>query len=206
MTADIVLAVIQVVVVAAGAPLLVGALRTLKARLVGRRGPRVLQPYADLVKCLRKEAVVSTTTSWIFRLTPYVLFSTMVVASLIVPLLLARPVLDFAGLVLLMYLFVLGTFFLALAGLDADSAFGGMGSSREVAVAALAEPTIMVEILALAVRAETTSLGGIESLAEHRASVEGPESKTPPSLLRLSIGLEHPDDLIADLEQALTER
>jgi hypothetical protein len=67
-----------------------------------------------------------------------------------VPLFLARPVLDFAGLVLLMYLFVFGTFFLALAGLDAGSAFGGMGSSREVAVAALAEPTIVVAILALA--------------------------------------------------------
>jgi len=161
MTADVILAVIQVLVVTAGAPLLVGALRTLKARLVGRRGPRVLQPYANLAKLLRKEAVVSTTTSWIFRVTPYVLFSTMVAAALIVPLLLARPVLDFAGLVLLMYLFVLGTFFLALAGLDAGSAFGGMGSSREVAVAALAEPTIMVAILALALRAETTSLGGI---------------------------------------------
>jgi len=161
MTADVILAVIQVLVVTAGAPLLVGALRTLKARLVGRRGPRVLQPYANLAKLLRKEAVVSTTASWIFRVTPYVLFSTMVAAALIVPLLLARPVLDFAGLVLLMYLFVLGTFFLALAGLDAGSAFGGMGSSREVAVAALAEPTIMVAILALALRAETTSLGGI---------------------------------------------
>jgi formate hydrogenlyase subunit 4 len=161
MTADVILAVIQVLVVTAAAPLLVGALRTLKARLVGRRGPRVLQPYANLAKLLRKEAVVSTTTSWIFRVTPYVLFSTMVAAALIVPLLLARPVLDFAGLVLLMYLFVLGTFFLALAGLDAGSAFGGMGSSREVAVAALAEPTIMVAILALALRAETTNLGGI---------------------------------------------
>jgi formate hydrogenlyase subunit 4 len=161
MTADVILAVIQVLVVTAAAPLLVGALRTLKARLVGRRGPRVLQPYANLAKLLRKEAVVSTTTSWIFRVTPYVLFSTMVTAALIVPLLLARPVLDFAGLVLLMYLFVLGTFFLALAGLDAGSAFGGMGSSREVAVAALAEPTIMVAILALALRAETTNLGGI---------------------------------------------
>jgi formate hydrogenlyase subunit 4 len=161
MTADVILAVIQVLVVTAGAPLLVGALRTLKARLVGRRGPRVLQPYANLAKLLRKEAVVSTTTSWIFRFTPYVLFSTMVAAALIVPLLLARPVLDFAGLVLLMYLFVLGTFFLALAGLDAGSAFGGMGSSREVALAALAEPTIMVAILALALRAETTNLGGI---------------------------------------------
>jgi formate hydrogenlyase subunit 4 len=161
MTADVILAVIQVLVVTAAAPLLVGALRTLKARLVGRRGPRVLQPYANLAKLLRKEAVVSTTTSWIFRVTPYVLFSTMVAAALIVPLLLARPVLDFAGLVLLMYLFVLGTFFLALAGLDAGSAFGGMGGSREVAVAALAEPTIMVAILALALRAETTNLGGI---------------------------------------------
>jgi len=161
MTADVILAVIQVLVVTAAAPLLVGVLRTLKARLVGRRGPRVLQPYANLAKLFRKEAVVSTTTSWIFRITPYVLFSTMVTAALIVPLLLARPVLDFAGLVLLMYLFVLGTFFLALAGLDAGSAFGGMGGSREVAVAALAEPTIMVAILALALRAETTNLGGI---------------------------------------------
>ena len=161
MTGDLLLALVQVLVVAAGAPLLVGALRTLKARLVGRRGPRVLQPYADLAKLFRKEAVVSTTTSWIFRITPYVLFSTMVVAALLVPLLLARPVLDFAGLVLLIYLFVLGTFFLALAGLDAGSAFGGMGSSREVAVAALAEPTVMVAILALALRAETTNLGGI---------------------------------------------
>jgi formate hydrogenlyase subunit 4 len=161
MTVEVVLAAIQVLVVAAGAPLLVGALRTLKARLVGRRGPRVLQPYADLAKLFRKEAVVSTTTSWIFRATPYVLFSTMAVAALIVPLLLARPALGFAGLVLLTYLFVLGTFFLALAGLDAGSAFGGMGSSREVAVAALAEPTVMVAILALALRAETTNLGGI---------------------------------------------
>lgn len=161
MTRDLSLALLQVVVVAGCAPLLVGALRTLKARFVGRRGPRLLQPYADLAKLLRKEAVVSTTTSWIFRVTPYVLISTMFVAALIVPLFIARPVLDFAGLVLLMYLFVFGTFFLALAGLDAGSAFGGMGSSREVALAALAEPTVMVAILALALRAESTNLGAI---------------------------------------------
>jgi formate hydrogenlyase subunit 4 len=166
MIADVALALLQVVIVAGGAPLLVGALATMKARLGGRRGPRVLQPYADLAKLLRKEAVVSTTASWIFRVTPYVLIATMLVAALIVPVLLARPVLDFAGLVLLMYLFVLGTFFLALAGLDTGSAFGGMGSSREVAVAALAEPTIMIAILGLALRAETTNLGGIvESFA-----------------------------------------
>jgi len=161
MIVDAALALLQVVIVAGGAPLLVGVLRTTKARLCGRRGPRVLQPYSNLAKLLQKDAVVSTTTSWIFRVTPYILIATMLVASLIVPVLLARPVLDFAGLVLLMYLFVLSTFFLALAGLDAGSAFGGMGSSREVAVAALAEPTIMVAILALALRAETTNLGAI---------------------------------------------
>ena len=164
---EIVVALLQVLLVAAGAPLLVGVVRLLKARFVGRRGPRLLQPYADLAKLFRKEAVVSRTTSWIFRLRPYVLFATMVVAPLIVPLVLARPVLDFAGLVLLIYLFVLGTFFLALAGLDAGSAFGGMGASREVAVAALAEPTVMIAILALALRAGTTNLGGIVERFAH---------------------------------------
>jgi formate hydrogenlyase subunit 4 len=167
MIVDLGLALLQVLVVAGGAPLLTGAVRTMKARLTGRRGPRVLQPYADLAKLLGKGAVVSATTSWIFRATPYVLIATMVVAALIVPVILARPVLDFAGLVLLMYLFVLGTFFLALAGLDAGSAFGGMGSSREVAVAALAEPTIMIAILALALRAETTNLGAIVARFAH---------------------------------------
>jgi formate hydrogenlyase subunit 4 len=161
MITDVALALLQMLVVAGGAPLLVGGVRTMKARLTGRRGPRPLQPYADLAKLLRKGTVVSTTTSWIFRATPYVLTATMLVAALIVPVILARPVLDFAGLVLLVSLFVLGTFFLALAGLDAGSAFGGMGSSREVAVAALAEPTIMIAVLALALRAETTNLGAI---------------------------------------------
>ncbi len=161
MIADLVAAAVQVAVVAAGAPLLVGVLRTLKARLVGRRGPDPWQPYADLRKLLRKEAVVSTSTSWVFRVTPYVLVATMLVASVIVPVVLSRTALPFAGIILLMYLFMLGTFFLALAGLDSGSAFGGMGSSREVAVAALAEPTVILAVFALALRAGTTNLGGI---------------------------------------------
>jgi formate hydrogenlyase subunit 4 len=136
-------------------------LRTLKARLVGRRGPRPWQPYADLAKLLRKEAVVSTTTSWVFRVTPYVLFATMLVAAVIVPVVASRTALPFAGIILLMYLFLVGSFFLALAGLDSGSAFGGMGASREVAVAALAEPTVILAVFALALRADTTNLGGI---------------------------------------------
>jgi formate hydrogenlyase subunit 4 len=158
----IVVGLLQVALVAAGAPLVTGLLRTLKARLVGRRGPSPLQPYADLRKLLAKDAVVSITTSWIFRATPWVLFASMLAASLVVPLVVSRPGLAFAGnIILVMYLFMLGTFFLALAGLDAGSAFGGMGSSREVAVAALAEPTVILAVFALALRAGTTNLGGI---------------------------------------------
>ena len=162
MTAAILAALAQTLVVAAAAPLLVGLIRTLKARLVGRRGPYPWQPYADLVKLLQKEAVVSETTSWVFAVTPYVLAATMLVAAAVVPVIVTRPALAFAGnVILLMYLFMLGTFFLALAGLDSGSAFGGMGSSRGVAVAALAEPTIMLAVFALAIRTGTTNLGGV---------------------------------------------
>jgi formate hydrogenlyase subunit 4 len=153
---------LQVLVVGAGAPLLVGFTRTLKARLVGRPGPGPVQPYRDLRKLLGKEPVVSDTTSWIFRVTPYLLAATMLVAALVVPVVTSRPALGFAGnAILLMALFLFGTFFLALAGLDAGSAFGGMGASREVAVAALAEPTVIVAIFALAMRAGTIDLGGV---------------------------------------------
>jgi formate hydrogenlyase subunit 4 len=157
----VLLAVLQAAVVALGAPLVVGTLRTLKARLVGRRGPAPWQPFLDLRKLLAKTPVVSDTTSWIFRVTPYVLAGAMLVAAQATPLLTSRPPLAFAGIILLMSLFLLGTFFLALAGLDAGSAFGGMGSSREVAVAALAEPTVILAVFALALRANTTNLGGI---------------------------------------------
>ncbi len=152
MTAEALAAALQVLLVGLGAPLLTGVVRALKARLVGRPGPPPWQPYADLRKLLGKERVVSTTTSWVFRLTPLVLAGTMLVSALVVPLVVTRPALAFAGnIILLMYLFLLGTFFLALAGLDAGSAFGGMGSSREVAVA----------VFALAMRAGTIDLGGM---------------------------------------------
>jgi formate hydrogenlyase subunit 4 len=169
-------ALAQAAVVGLGAPLLVGLVRTLKARLAGRPGAPPWQPYLDLAKLLAKEAVVSTTTSWVFRLTPYVLAGSMLVGALVVPVLVSRPALGFAGnIILLMYLFLLGTFFLALAGLDAGSAFGGMGSSREVAVAALAEPTVILAVLALALRARTVDLGSVvEHLAREPLLVANP--------------------------------
>jgi formate hydrogenlyase subunit 4 len=158
----VVAAVLQSALVAVGAPLVVGLLRALRARLQGRRGASPLQPYRDLWKLCAKEVVVSETTSWIFRVTPYLLAAIMLVVAAVVPLVVTRPAFAFTGnIVLVMYLLLLGTFFLALAGLDAGSAFGGMGSSREVMVAALAEPTVILAIFALALQAGTTNLGGI---------------------------------------------
>jgi formate hydrogenlyase subunit 4 len=162
MTASILIEAIQLLIVALGAPLLVGALRKLKARLQGRRGASVFQPYRDLRKLLAKEAVISENTSWIFRFTPYLVTSVMLLSSLVVPMLSTRTPLGFTGnIIVLMYLLLLATFFLALAGLDAGSAFGGMGSSREMIIAALAEPTVMIAIFAIALRVGSTSLDEI---------------------------------------------
>src|SRR3972149_10082397 len=139
---EIAMELIELLIVMLGAPLLVGVIRKAKARLQGRRGAGMLQPFADIRKLLLKEAVVSENTSWIFRFTPCLLATTMLLSALIVPVLTTRAAPGFMGnIIALMYLFLLGTFFLALAGLDAGSAFGGMGSSREVAIAALAAPT-----------------------------------------------------------------
>lgn len=162
MTARILVEAIQLLILAFGAPLLVGSVRKLKARLQGRRGASVFQPYRDLRKMLVKEAVISENTSWIFQFTPYLVASVMLLSSLVVPMLTTHTPLGFTGnIIVLMYLLLLATFFLALAGLDAGSAFGGMGSSREMIIAALAEPTVMIAIFAIALRVGSTSLDEI---------------------------------------------
>jgi formate hydrogenlyase subunit 4 len=162
MLQDIAVALAQWVIVVLGGPLLAGVIRKIKARLQGRRGAPVWQPYLDIRKLLIKEAVISENTSWIFRFTPYVGMATMLLAAFIVPILTTAGSLQFLGnIILLMYLFLLSTFFIALAGLDAGSSFGGMGSSRGMAIAALAESTVMIAIFAIALRAGTTGLSEI---------------------------------------------
>jgi formate hydrogenlyase subunit 4 len=144
------------------APGLVGLIRWMKARLQNRRGAPVWQPYLELRKLFGKEVVVSRNASWLFRAAPFVIFASTVAAAALVPLLAAPSSVDGWGdLVVLVYLLLLGTFFLALAGLDPGSAFGGMGASREVTVAALAEPTLALAVFALALGAGSTNLGRI---------------------------------------------
>ena len=153
---------VQAALVLALAPGLVGLVRWLKARLQSRRGAPPWQPYYELRKLFGKDVVVSRNASWLFRAAPYVVFASTAVAACLVPSLTAtRPVDAVGDLLALVYLLLLGTVALALAGLDPGSAFGGMGSSREMTVAALAEPTVALAIFALALRAGSTNLGQI---------------------------------------------
>jgi len=152
----------QVIILLTISPFLVGLIRKVKARFQCRRGASVLQPYADLAKLFRKQPVVSTTTSWIFTATPYILFASTLSAGLLVPTFTSQTPLNFAGnIIALVYLLALGTFFLILAGLDAGSAFGGMGSSRDVSISALIEPALVLALIVAAVTFGSTDLGAI---------------------------------------------
>jgi formate hydrogenlyase subunit 4 len=144
------------------APGLVGLIRWIKARLQSRLGPPPWQPYRELRKLLRKEVVVSDNASWLFRFAPYAVSTSTLAIAFLVPLIVVPRRFDMIGdLFVVVYLLLLGTFWLALAGLDPGSAFGGMGASRDVTVAALAEPSTATAIFSLALGAGSTNLGAI---------------------------------------------
>jgi formate hydrogenlyase subunit 4 len=162
------LEIVQAILVLCLAPGLVGFVRWLKARLQSRRGAPPWQPYFELTKLFGKEVVMSNNASWLFRFAPYIVFSSTLAVVFLVPFLAAPLPFDSLGdLLVVVYLLLLGTFFLALAGLDPGTAFGGMGASREMTVAAIAEPTIALAIFGLALSANSTNLGRIviETLA-----------------------------------------
>ena len=141
------------------APLLSGCIKNWKAKLQNRRGPPIWQPYFDLAKFLRKDMVISEHASWIFRAMPGVLFISTLLAGLMVPMVSASaPLSLFGGALAFVGLLALGRFFLALAGLDPGSAFGGMGSSREMTISAIAEPALMLAIFTVAIAANSTNL------------------------------------------------
>jgi formate hydrogenlyase subunit 4 len=149
------------------APLVSGIIRNWKARLQNRRGPRIWQPYADLVKFLRKDMVISDQASWIFSFAPHVVFLTALLSGLMVPMLVQQaPLSLFGGVLAVVGLLALGRFFLALGGLDPGSAFGGMGSSREMTLSAIAEPAMMLAIFTVAIGAGSTDLSRIVQAAQ----------------------------------------
>jgi len=180
----IILVVAQTIVLLAVSPFIVGLIRKVKARLQLRRGASVFQPYADLAKLFRKQPVVSTTTSWIFTATPYIVFASTLAAGLLVPIFVSSTPLNFAGnIIALVYLLALGTFFLMLACLDAGSALGGMGSSREAIVASLTEPAMILSIFAIALTKGSTNLS---TIVHKTALLEGIVTDPSPYLMALA--------------------
>lgn len=164
----VVLTAVQVVVLVAAAPLLVGVMRQVRARLEGRAGAGIGQPWRDLRKLLRRPAASPAGTGWAFRVAPLVLMGTSLVLAAVVPLLTTASPLDpAADLFAVVGLLALGTVTLALAALDTGTAFGGMGASREITVLALVEPTILVAVFALSARVGSTNLAAIVTATLH---------------------------------------
>ncbi len=145
------------------APLAVGMLRWTKARLQGRQGPRLIQPYLDLSKLLSKRPVIPEAASWLFSAAPYVVFTSYALLGFLVPVvyLPQGSTLPWADLLLLVYLLGLAKFVMALAGMDTGAPLAGLGSSRKMLVHTLAEPALVVIVYALALRWRTTSLPAI---------------------------------------------
>jgi len=148
----------QVFIAAALAPLLSGIIRKMKNILRMRKGAPVLQPYYNLAKLSGKDEVISEDTSWIFRATPFVLLISVLVAFLLVPLNGSGRVFPHIGdIILVIFMPALGRFFLSLAGLDAGSAFGGMGSSREMFISSLVEPVMLLSLFVVALNSGSTN-------------------------------------------------
>ena len=151
--------ILQILFLMAIAPFVQGIIKKTKALLQGRYGPSVWQPYYDLRKYMNKDQVVSEHASWLFLLTPYVVFVTTVVAAAMIPVFMTDTLLSFTGqLVIMVYLFGMARFFTALSGMDTGSSFGAMGSSRDMFVAVLAEPALFVTLLAVALPLKTTNI------------------------------------------------
>jgi formate hydrogenlyase subunit 4 len=152
----------QMLLVLALAPLLTGILRKAKARLLRRRGPPVLQPYRDLVRLLRKEVVLAESASWLFRAAPYLIFAATWVAAALIPTFATGLIFSWsADLIAIIALLGSARFFMALAGMDVGTSFGGIGSSREMMIASLAEPAMIMIVFVLALIAGSTQLSTI---------------------------------------------
>jgi formate hydrogenlyase subunit 4 len=178
--AGVISALLQIALVAVGSPLLVGVMRQIRARMEGRAGAGVLQPWRDLRKLARKQPMTPRGTSEVFRTAPLLMLATTVAVVAVAPFVTIAAV-PAAGtdLFVVVALLTLGAAALALAGLDTGTAFGGMGASREITILALVEPTLLVAIFALSVPVGSTNLADIVTSILHDPS----RAITPANLL-----------------------
>jgi formate hydrogenlyase subunit 4 len=163
--ADFFLQAVQMMLVVAVAPAILGVTRKVKARLLRRIGPPVLQPYRDLWKLMHKEAVLAHNASWIYRTAPYLIFAATWVAAALVPSYATGLLFSWsADLIAIVALLATARFTLALAGMDVGTAFGGIGSSREMMIASLAEPAMLLIVFTVALVAGTTQLSAVATV------------------------------------------
>ena len=176
---DIALQGFQMLLVLLLAPLLTGFVRKVKARLLRRQGPPLLQPYRDLNRLLRKEVVLADNASWLFRVIPYFVFATTWIAASLIPTFRSGLLFSWsADLIAIIALLGSARFFQVLAGLDVGTSFGGIGSSREVMIASLAEPAMLMIVFSLALIAGSTQLSTMSAFMN-----------SPEVGLRVSLGL-----------------
>ncbi|MDG4884869.1 NADH-quinone oxidoreductase subunit H [Mesorhizobium sp. WSM4884] len=169
----------QMLLVLLLAPLLIGFVRKVKARLLRRQGPSLVQPYRDLVRLMRKEVVLADNASWLFRVTPYLIFAATWVAAALVPTFAAGLQFSWtADLIVIVALLGSARFFQALAGMDVGTSFGGIGASREVMIASLAEPAMLLIVFSLALVAGATQLSTVAAFMS-----------SPEVGLRVSLGM-----------------
>lgn len=152
----------QMALVVALAPLLVGLIGKVKARLNRRRGAPIIQPYRDLMRLMRKEVVLAENASWLFRSVPYMVFAATWVAAALVPTFAAGLQFSWtADLIAIVALLGSARFFLALAGMDIGTSFGGIGSSREMMIATMAESAMLLTVFSVALIAGSTQLSSV---------------------------------------------
>ncbi len=150
--------IIQTIIVLLIAPFFTGLIRKMKAKVQHRIGASVFQPYYDMIKLFKKDLVVSTTTSWVYNLAPYVYFLTSLIAIICLPVIHQLTGFSFyTDLLFIVYLFVAGRIFMTLAGLDTGSTFEGMGSSRELLVSALVEPAFFIVVITVSANSNVAS-------------------------------------------------
>jgi formate hydrogenlyase subunit 4 len=154
--------IVQLLFVPALAPFIIGWIRKIKARLQNREGASVFQPYRDLWKLFQKDEAVSEDASWIFFFAPRIVFAVTLVAGAMIPIIVGSTLLGSLGdFIVLIYLIALGTFFLALGGLDVGNAFGDMGGSREMTLAAVTEGGLFFALLPVAILAGSSNMSAM---------------------------------------------
>lgn len=154
--------IIQIISVPLLAPLVKGIIQKMKARLQNRQGAPVTQPYSDLIKTFGKREVISEDASWIFKYSPYLIFTISVIIPLGIPIFASVNNFPYmSDFLVIIYMIALMTFFLALSGIDVGSAFGGFGSSREMTLSAVTEGAFVFSLLAPSLLAKTNNLNQI---------------------------------------------